>query len=92
MLMQSHRRDSQGRYVIDLLPALPSVWPTGSITGLRARGGFGVDITWKGGKLAQASITGLHDGPCTVRYAGKIVQLNVRANKVVHLNESLTSL
>jgi alpha-L-fucosidase 2 len=92
MLMQSHRKDSQGRYIIDLLPALPSAWPSGSIAGLRARGGLGVDITWKDGKLAQASITGLRDGPCTVRYAGKVVQLNVQANKSVGLNENLASL
>ena len=34
MLLQSHRRDSQGRYVIDLLPALPDAWPNGSVYGL----------------------------------------------------------
>ncbi len=68
MLLQSHRRDSQGRYIIDLLPALPDAWPNGSVKGLRARGGFEVDIVWKDGKLAGASITGAQDGPCQVRY------------------------
>jgi alpha-L-fucosidase 2 len=92
MLMQSHRRDDQGRYAIDLLPALPKAWPSGSIAGLRTRGGFGVDITWKDGKLTQATITPQHDGPCTVRYAGKIVQLNVQVNKSVRLSGTLESL
>ncbi len=92
MLMQSHRKDGQGRYIIDLLPALPSVWPTGSITGLRTRGGFGVDIAWKEGKLVQVTITGLRDGPCTVRYAGQLVHLNVQANKSVRLDEKLAVL
>ncbi len=67
MLMQSHRRDSEGRYIIDLLPALPDAWPEGSIQGLRARGGFELDIAWKDGQLATATIRSSLGGDCKIR-------------------------
>ena len=56
MLVQSHVRDEKGRVVIDLLPALPSAWKDGSAKGLRARGGYKVDISWKDGKVVDYRI------------------------------------
>ena len=50
-----------------LLPALPVEWETGHIHGLRAKGGFGVDIEWAGGKLSKAEITSDFGGECRVR-------------------------
>lgn len=58
MLLQSHERTSDGKVRLRLLPALPSAWPDGEVRGLRARGGYTVDLRWKDGRLVDRKITG----------------------------------
>ncbi|KZL03848.1 MULTISPECIES: glycoside hydrolase family 95 protein [unclassified Pseudovibrio] len=51
---------------IQLLPALPSAWPKGEVRGLRARGGFEIDLIWEDNKPTQAQVTSHHGGDLTV--------------------------
>lgn len=71
MLLQSHADE------IHLLPALPEAWPNGSVTGLKARGGFVVAIKWQDGKLSEATIHSLAGQPCVVRYGDARKQLDL---------------
>ncbi len=52
---------------IHLLPAPPKAWPAGHVRGLRARGGFTVDLAWEHGVLKSSTLMAQHEGPCRVR-------------------------
>ena len=62
MLLQSHEGE------INLLPAIPTTWASGYVSGLKARGGFTVDEAWQNGTLKKASIFSSLGGPCKVRF------------------------
>lgn len=83
MLVQSQAGE------IALLPALPQAWQDGSVKGLRAHGGFEVDLAWRQGKLTSVVIRPSLAGSCTVRYGANTVTLNTRAGKACLLDGEL---
>lgn len=78
MLLQSHVRADDGSVMLHLLPALPSAWPTGSVTGLRTRDGFEVSLKWEDGKLSAYRILSTLGKPCTVYYEGQEQSLELQ--------------
>lgn len=91
MLLQSSERyddpasPNDDRYYIDLLPALPSLWPVGSMHGLRARGGFQVDLDWKNGQLLTATITSVGGTSTKIRYKDSTADLNLKPGQAVQV-------
>ncbi len=71
MLLQSQETTADGQPVLELLPALPKAWSTGEVRGLRARGGFQVDIQWKDGKVASYRVASTEPRNVTVRVMGQ---------------------
>ena len=77
MLLQSYYEE------IQFLPALPKAWPDGKVSGLRARGGFAVDIQWKSRTLKQAFVTSVMDRKCKIIDPDQIYNvINVEGHKV----------
>lgn len=75
--------------LLHLLPALPAAFPKGSVTGLRARVGFEVDLVWSGGKLEQAVIRARRSRPLKLRYAGIEVELRAHAGQAYRYGRGL---
>ncbi|MCS7090736.1 MAG: glycoside hydrolase family 95 protein [Verrucomicrobiota bacterium] len=86
MLVQSHLRDKRGRFVLHLLPALPSAWPDGSVRGLRTRGGFEVDLQWGAGRLQEATVRSRTGRECVVLYGGQQRELRLRPGRQIRLD------
>ncbi len=99
MLLQSHdpyatpismtpvQRGQAG--FVHLLPALPKAFPTGSVRGLKARGGFEVDMAWNAGRLVSATIRPAESKPLKVRYAGKEIEVKAQAGRTYRFSPEL---
>lgn len=86
MLLQSHAGE------IHLLPALPDAWAEGSVSGLRARGGFEVSLRWQSGKLQETAIRSITGTSATIRVGDKVIALKFRRGGLIRLDGALRRL
>ena len=79
ILLQSHLG------FLHLLPALPSAWPAGKVTGLLARGGFEVDLEWSAGRLTKAVIHSRTGSRCALRYDQTTLEFDTKPGRAYHV-------
>lgn len=84
MLIQSHNGE------IHLLPALPDALSTGSITGVRTRGGFILDFSWEDGQLKGLKLVSTAGGTCILRQGEKSIEFETEAGKQFFFDSSLS--
>ena len=83
MLLQSHSGE------IKLLPALPDVWHSGTVTGLCAEGGFELNITWKDKNLVSATIKSKIANSAKIRYGENVIELDMKPGETIRLGDKL---
>lgn len=83
MLVQSHAGE------IQILPALPSAWPSGSVKGLCARGGFVVDLSWEAGELSSVRVHSKSGLPLRVSYKNRSWKSKTKAGESFSLDSQL---
>ena len=86
MLMQSTPQH------IELLPVLPEAWSDGRVQGLRARGGFEIDIEWKDGVLFSTTVKSLLGKPCSVRYNNVVRDIELKEGEFIRLDRKLRTI
>ncbi|MDR1380899.1 MAG: glycoside hydrolase family 95 protein, partial [Tannerella sp.] len=90
MLVQSHLPTSDGSFDVQLLPSLPTALSaSGSVKGLRARGGFTVDLSWQNGKLTAARIQSLTGGKLHLRSGAKTAVYKLAKGETITVNGEL---
>ena len=93
MLLQSHLSEPGNGVepvrILDLLPTLPKAWPTGSVKGLRARGGFEVDLQWNNSKLVSAAIRSSGGTICKVRVGQLTKEVRLKRGGSINLGPDL---
>jgi alpha-L-fucosidase 2 len=94
MLLQSRALETEGaaqKFEVEVLPALPSAWPNGSVTGLRARGGFEAGLDWANGKLTKINIHSVGGRNVIVRYGDQTAEIKLKSGGAVQLDAELRS-
>ena len=86
LFVQSHLKDANGDFIIELLPALPDDWQDGSFSGLRVRGGFEVDLVWEAGRLKEATVTSITGKTGALRYGDTLVKLDMQPGQELRFN------
>jgi len=80
MLLQSHDG------VLNLLPARPDAWSSGEVKGLKARGGYELDMTWKAGKLTRVVVRSALGGNCRLRVPGTLIAAGLKSATGINPN------
>ncbi len=95
MLLQSRALQTNGpteKHEIELLPALPAAWPVGSVTGLRARGGFEIDVAWRDHEMTAVRIRSVGGRAATVWYNNRAKEIQLKPGDAVQLDSQLQRL
>lgn len=89
MFVQSHTQNKEGDYIIQLLPSLPTAFANGNIKGLRARGGFEINLKWGNSKITSVEIYSHNGGKLNVQYKGHSYYAMTTAKENIKLNNTL---